>query len=423
MRSLPFIDLFAGLGGFHLALSRLGHKCVFASEINSELASVYEKNFGMNPVGDIRGTRLVDIPPHEVLCAGSPCQPFSKAGDQLGLECPKWGDLFDYILRILRKHTPKYVLFENVPNLERHNGGETWRAIVVSLERAGYEVSIQHLSPHQFGIPQIRERVFLVGSRQGLNGFKWPEPNGTEPSLLSVLDKEPQGAMALGDRQIKCLRIWQKFIKRFPKDRELPSFPIWSMEFGATYPFEEQTPDATARDELRRYRGSHGRCLHDLDDDVVMDLLPSYARNPESRFPHWKVLFIRQNRDLYESNKKWIREWLPEILEFSPSWQKLEWNCKGEERDIWKYVVQFRASGIRVKRPTTAPSLIAMTKTQVPIIAWEKRYMTPRECARLQSMEELELPRSANASFKALGNAVNAEIVELISRRLLKTEA
>ena len=87
---MKFIDLYAGLGGFHLALKRLGHECVFASELDNDLATLYEKNFGIAPVGDIRAVILDEIPPHDILCAGFPCQPFSKAGDQQGLDCPQW---------------------------------------------------------------------------------------------------------------------------------------------------------------------------------------------------------------------------------------------------------------------------------------------------------------------------------------------
>jgi DNA (cytosine-5)-methyltransferase 1 len=219
------------------------------------------------------------------------------------------------------------------------------------------------------------------------------------------------------------LKVWQKFLDRFPKNRQLPSFPIWSMEFGATYPYQTETPHAAGTKRLGHYRGSHGRKLSELDKRERITHLPSHARVKTKTFPDWKVQFIRQNRELYQQNRKWIDKWLPEILEFPPSLQKLEWNCKGGIRDIWKYVIQFRASGVRVKRPTSSPSLVAMTTTQVPIIAWEKRYMTPRECAALQCLGELEhLPESNTAAFRALGNAINADVVERIAAALFGIE-
>src|SRR6056297_3522263 len=186
---MKFIDLFAGLGGFHQALSTSGGECVFASEINTDLAVLYEKNYGTKPHGDIRSVDIPSIPDHDVLCAGFPCQPFSKAGEQKGLQCPQWGDLIDYVIDILHVKEPRFFIIENVPNLVRHDGGRTWQNICTRLRALDYDVDFARLSPHMFGVPQKRERAFIIGDREGLGSFSWPVPEGSaQLSIASILD-------------------------------------------------------------------------------------------------------------------------------------------------------------------------------------------------------------------------------------------
>lgn len=428
MQAFRFIDLFAGLGGFHLALERMGGTCVFAAEWKDHLRDLYEENFGLRPEGDIKGVHPNSVPDHDLLAAGFPCQPFSKAGEQLGFECTEQGDLFFNVAAILCAKRPSYFILENVPNLLKHDEGRTWGEIQNILKGLGYQIRAERLSPHHFGIPQVRERLYIVGSLTSLDNFRWPKTSDKETNIDSVLDDMPTEAKPLSSQVQQCLEVWDEFINACPSHVELPYFPLWSMEWGATYPYEDTTPfelkKAFGLHGLRGFKGSHGAKIGYMRDiEARWAALPSHARTEQRRFPKWKQDFIRNNREFYAANRSWIDPWLPKILAFPSSLQKLEWNIKGGKRSIWEHVIQFRASGVRVKRRTTAPSLIAMTDTQVPIIGWQRRYMTPRECARLQSLDALNsLPKSATRAFHALGNAVNSNVVEMVATSLLRAD-
>lgn len=431
-----FVDLFAGLGGFHVALKRLGGEAVFAAEWERALKTLYESNFGIPPWGDINDLATDEdiereIPDHDVLTAGFPCQPFSKAGAQLGFDNTTQGGLFFKVHQILRVKRPRRFILENVPNILKHDGGRTKLKIINMLLALNYKVKVEHFSPHQFGIPQVRNRVYFVGSLDGLDDFAWPPKQGDATEITSVLRKDVSSSRPILKQTQRAIDMWGDFLRRSPDSVKMPSFPIWSMEFGATYPYEDETPAAIWDRRpvwgMRQmgYKGSFGRDL-ECSPRHQKERIPSHAnRDSDYQFPRWKIHFIRQNREFYQKNRSWIDPW---ISEWNPegmpsSYQKMEWNAQGEERDIDNFVLQARASGLRIKRPTTSPSLIAFTQTQIPILGanltGERRYMTPTECAELQSLGEIQLPAADMDAYKALGNAVNARVVQAIAERLL----
>lgn len=439
---MRFIDLFAGLGGFHLALRDLGHECVFASEIDEELQAKYKHNFPKHRnhvFGDIR-LHKAKIPQHDILCAGFPCQPFSKSGNQNGRRDRSRGTLFYEIEEILRVHSPQFVILENVGNFERHNNGRTWAYVKSALTSFGYYVhgtthkaSGGHglISPHHFGFPHTRERFFIVASKSPLPDDPFPTVNRTTVTSLGEIiqlarELTPSDIeeTTLTDRQTACIEHWNTFLRALPEAVEVPSFPLWSDELDASYPFEEVTP----------YRASLHRLAHSVarggksstrNREALLGLLPSYARTRQDRFPTWKVDFIRQNREWFKSIRPYLKDaWIKELRRFPSSLRKLEWNCKGEERNLWQHVLQFRPSGLRVKRYTSAPALVAMTVTQIPILGPKKRFISRVEGLRLQGFSDSHaLPTTRAAAFAALGNAVHVGVARAVAKKLIGQSA
>jgi DNA (cytosine-5)-methyltransferase 1 len=183
-----FIDLFAGIGGFRLALEQLGGQCVFSAEINPHACQMYEANYGDNPSNDITKLNPKDIPDFDILCAGFPCQAFSIAGRQKGFEEAR-GTLFFDICRILNEKKPKVVFLENVKHLKNHNKGETLKVIVELLENLGYQVSYKVLNAKNFGVAQNRERVIIVASLDKIFNFDLLQLSKKKVCLNDIIEE------------------------------------------------------------------------------------------------------------------------------------------------------------------------------------------------------------------------------------------
>ena len=185
---IKFIDLFCGIGGIRLGMDAQNFKCVFSSDINEECQRTYNENFGEQPFGDITKIDEKSIPDHDILCAGFPCQPFSISGKQKGFDDTR-GTLFFEICRILNEKKPSVVFLENVKHLKHHNGGKTLQTIIDKLEDLGYSVSWRIMNGADYGVPQNRERIIIIGSLNGI--FDFNKVNTTARGrLLEFLDTD-----------------------------------------------------------------------------------------------------------------------------------------------------------------------------------------------------------------------------------------
>lgn len=226
-----FIDLFCGLGGFRVAAETLGWQCVFSSDIDEACQRAYEANFGEKPAGDIHQVNAKDIPDHDILFAGFPCQPFSIIGDRKGFDDTR-GTLFFEIARILEAKKPRAFVLENVKLLVGHNGGRTIARILEVLNELGYDVRYKVLNALDFGLPQKRERVFIVGSLSGLADFEFPHGGVPRKSLSDILETDPPKKFYASERIVQQRR------KAHPSPH--PSPAIWHENKGghiSSYPF------------------------------------------------------------------------------------------------------------------------------------------------------------------------------------------
>lgn len=385
--AFSFIDLFCGIGGFHVALADLGGRCVFACDIDKECRAMYEKNFGLRPEGDITKIDAKDVPDHDVLVGGFPCQPMSNAGKKRTF-ADKRGKLFDEIVRIARAKRPKAMILENVKHIKKVDGGKVYAYVYEELKKIGYRVRDIELSPHQFGVPQQRKRVYFVCIDERAFGgdvaIDFPDIPviPTEPSHRIFQDRDQVPAKYDVSPDLKSvIDAWDVMLKRMDAGQRI-SVPILLDEFDKQY-----------------------------DEDALAAL------------PDWRRTYVKKNKDLYEKYRPvwnaWRREHA-ETLSKKSIYSKLEWQTGPLVGDdsIWDHFVQIRQSGIRVKRSDTFPTLVAMV--QVPIYGKEKRFLTPRECARLQSFpDDVKLHETDRVAYKQLGNSVNVDVVRFVADAVL----
>lgn len=210
--TLRIIDLFAGIGGIRLGFESIGAKSVFSSEWDEQAQKTYRTNFNDIPFGDITKLRPDEIPPFDILLAGFPCQPFSQAGKKLGLADTR-GTLFFDIAKILEHHRPKVVFLENVKRFKSHDNGRTFETVNTVLEQLGYEVYSKVLNAKNFGVPQNRERIYIIGFL-GKTNFSFPEPLNKKTCLGDILEKNVDPKYTISDK------LWKGHQRRKKEHQE-----------------------------------------------------------------------------------------------------------------------------------------------------------------------------------------------------------
>ena len=414
-----FIDLCAGVGGFHAALSAYGGECNYAVEVDKAAADVYEKNWGLNPLGDITDDatdETMSIEAHEVLAAGFPCQPFSKSGTQRGMEETR-GTIFWNILKIIDKWRPPVIVLENVRNLAGPRHDHELDVIIKSLRQLDYRVADKpaifspHLLPPEMGgRPQVRERVFITATfnptgiaadsvdpvvtpRDRFDGFDAKNDWHLE-NILDDSHNVPECELSRTEQM--WIDAWDDFvigIKRLTPSGRPPGFPLWAdtwTDFDKI--FQEFGKVPSSSDLLKRDPG----------------------------LPSWKASHLSKNYQFYLDYRPFIDAWTQRsgvyTETFPASRRKLEWQAQ-DAANLWETVMHFRPSGIRAKRATYLPALVAITQTS--IIGPRKRRISPRETARLQGLPDTFTfgAQRAATTYRQMGNGVNVGVVWHVFRQ------
>lgn len=425
-KHIKFIDLFAGLGGFRNALENIAFdlnittECVFVSEINENVKKTYEKNFKHTSefinIKEI-SPDSIEVPDHDFLFAGFPCQTFSNAGNKKGFLDDIRGTLFFDIVNILKNKKPKYALLENVKHIINHDNGNTWTKILSTLTSIGYVYPEKPLilNPIDFGVPQDRSRVFIpMVLREKLN---------KDEKFLSVDFDSYKDTFFKERKDYKKIKkiIFKDFLEKKVDNKYYLSSP---KNINGAY--LNKVIEAWG-DFLKNVKCNNSNTLPVIWLDFIKKRVSTKGMKT------WRANYLNKMWDIYDLNKNFIDSWM--IKWDTNSWKtrekKFEWQAGIDINEITDSFIQLRQSGIRCRRPINFPTLVAMV--QIPIIyedtkkSW--RYLTPRETANLQSypkkyklFNELKINNSNPDffSYMQIGNSVNVKIVKMVQTYLLE---
>ena len=383
-KQLKFIDLFCGIGGFHQAMTKFNYKCVFSCDIDDKCIQTYKDNYGITPFKDITKIEVNQIPQFDILCAGFPCQPFSKAGFQNGFLDAR-GNLFYDICRIIKKHLPKYLILENVRNLESHDNGNTWKTIYDAIDNLGYFTYKKPLilNTLHFNVPQNRERVIILGIRKnfGILPEKPIIPKKSKIKLSKTLkdivnSKYNTSENILSIKMQSVKTIWNNFIDICHNNNIIiPKFPIWTNWWDK-----------------------------DINENII------YYK----KYKNW----IDKNRLFFKENFIKLNDWLLTSRK-NPFWKgsvrKMEWQVKKDLinnlnnlNNLDDLLWSVRGSGIRIKNIDYIPTLVAMNQT--PIYGPYNRKLVPYELLKLQSFND-DFKFNNKYIYKQIGNSVNVDMI------------
>ena len=402
-----YIDLFSGIGGFKYVLDSIGGRCLLSSEINMPAINTYSENhkninyetgWDMEKLVSLTKRKMYSLIGEkkkvDVISAGFPCQTFSVAGKRRGFnQNDTRGTQFFNIIKLIQIFKPQIILLENVKHLLKHDEGKTYRVIIENLENEGYDISFSEiLSPMQIGIPQNRDRIFIVATNKknkqklskielDIYDLKKNKFDTNDKGNKKILDNSDNRGIRIKEDQLKAIKAWEEFVLKWFKHRnEL-----------------EKTIPALWLEEMRK---------------------SSFSKREKSSFPEWKIDMIEKMQSFYYSHKEWIDKWFSKYDKtlVKRIHRKLEWNA-GIEFKPKETIAVIRQSGVRFKKPNYYPTLVAVV--DIPIIFDKNKWrnINFQEMKNLQSFpEEFKKPKNVTFEeiYKQLGNSINIELAKRV---------